>query len=94
LPEYIPQPVDTSRIELPTELQDLMERIAQNNHEVWSEGRVHDGWRYGTVRDDQKKQHSCLVPYSELPETEKDYDRRTATEVLKLVIALGYKIQK
>ena len=35
-----------------------------------------------------------LVPYDELPESEKEYDRNTAIETLKLIIKLGYKITR
>ncbi len=91
---YKPNPIDTSKIELPEELLVLTERIAENVHENWSAGRIADGWRYGETRDDEKKTTPCLVPYSELTEREKDFDRITALETLKLIIALGYKIEK
>ena len=45
-------------------------------------------------RDDEKKTHPCLVPYEELPEIEKDYDRNTAIGTLKLIQALGFDIVK
>lgn len=91
---YKPNPIDTSKIELPEELLALTERIAENVHENWSAGRIADGWRYGEMRDDEKKTTPCLVPYSELTEREKDFDRITALQTLKLIIALGYKIEK
>ena len=76
------------------ELHELGEMIAENTHEVWSLGRVNDGWTYGPKRDDTLKQHPCLVPYPDLPESEKEYDRNTALETIKAIIALGYKITK
>lgn len=91
---YRPNPIDTSGIELPAELRELMEQIAENVHETWALGRLQEGWTYGEVRDDKKKTTPCLVPYSELPELEKEYDRNTATATLKLMIALGYTIEK
>lgn len=91
---YNPNPVDTSKINLPEELLALTEQIAENVHENWSAGRISEGWTYGEKRDDIKKETPCLVPYSELPENEKEYDRNTALETLKLIIALGYKIEK
>ena len=91
---YIPNPLNTENIELPKELLELTEQIAENVHEVWAAGRIAEGWTYGDVRDDAKKQTPCLVPYSELPESEKEYDRNTALETLKLIVALGYKIEK
>ena len=91
---YKPNPVDTGNIKLPEELLELTERIAENVHENWSAGRIADGWVYGEARDDVKKTTPCLVPYSELPEGEKEYDRNTALQTLKLIVALGYKIEK
>lgn len=91
---YTPKPIDTSDAELSQELLELMERIAENVHEVWAEGRISQGWTYGEHRDDDKKTTPCLVPYDELPEEEKDYDRKTAMGTLKLILTLGYKIEK
>lgn len=91
---YQPQPMDTSNIVLPEALLDLTEQIAENVHENWSKGRVEEGWTYGEVRDDQKKTTPCLVPYDQLPESEKEYDRVTALQTLKLIMALGYTIEK
>ncbi len=91
---YTPNPVDTSNIKLPDELLELTEEIAENVHEIWSVGRISQGWTYGEKRDDVKKKTPCLVPYSELSESEKEYDRNTALETLKLIVALGYKIEK
>lgn len=91
---YIPKPIDTSNIELPEDLLELTEKIAENVHDVWSESRIQDGWKYGEVRNDEKKEHPCIVPYAELSESEKEYDRNTALETLKLIIKLGYSIEK
>jgi len=91
---YTPKPVDTSNISLPEELCALTERIAENVHDNWAVGRIAQGWTYGESRDDVKKTTPCLVPYDELSEEEKEYDRKTALETLKLIIALGYKIEK
>ena len=91
---YIPQPIDTKGVVLPNELNALAEEIAKNVHEVWSEGRMKEGWTYGEKRDDARKLHPCLVPYEELTETEKEYDRNTSQETLKLIMKLGFKIVK
>ena len=91
---YNPKPLDTDAVELSPDLLALTEQIAENVHEVWSAGRIAEGWTYGEKRDDELKQTPCLVPYSELPESEKEYDRNTALKTLKLVIALGYRIEK
>lgn len=92
--QFIPLPEDLSGVELPSELSELAEFIAKNVHEVWAHNRKKEGWRYGPVRDDEKKTHPCLVPYEELPEAEKDYDRATSQETLKLIMRLGFSISK
>lgn len=89
---YIPHPIDTKDVELPEELIPLAEEIAKNVHEVWSKGRMDNGWKYSEERNDAKKLHPCLVPYEELSETEKEYDRNTSQETLKLIMKLGFKI--
>ena len=91
---YVPQPIDTSDVRLPEELNELVEKIAKNVHEVWAQSRLQQGWTYGEERNDALKQHPCLVPYEELPEVEKDYDRDTAFGTLKLISKLGFKISK
>ena len=73
---------------------DLAEQMAKNVHEVWSAGRIADGWTYGEVRNDTLKQHPCLIPYEDLPESEKAYDRNTSIETLKFIIAQGFSIKK
>lgn len=89
---YKPNPIDTSDLVLSAELLELTEKIAENVHDVWAVGRLEQGWTYGKERNDELKTTPCLVPYSELPESEKEYDRNTALETLKLIIKLGYKI--
>lgn len=91
---YIPQPIDTSDIRLPEELNELIEKMAKNVHEVWAQSRIDQGWTYGEERNDIIKTHPCLVPYEELPEIEKAYDRDTALGTLKLICKLGFKISK
>lgn len=91
---YKPNPVNTSDVVLSDDLLELTETIAENVHEVWSEGRIKEGWTYGTVRDDAKKETPCLIPYKDLPDNEKDFDRNTALETIKLIIKLGYDIKK
>ena len=91
---YIPKPVDTGMIKLPDELMELTEKIAENVHENWAKGRIEDGWVYGEERNDAIKTTPCLVPYDELDESEKAYDRNTAMETLRLIVALGYRIEK
>ena len=91
---YIPQPIDTSDVKLPAALEQLVEKMSKNVHEVWSETRIQQGWTYGEQRNDELKTHPCLVPYEDLPEEEKEYDRNTSIGTLKLIMKLGFKISK
>ena len=91
---YTPQPIDTTGVELPEELEMLVEQMSKNVHEVWSETRIQQGWTYGEQRNDELKTHPCLIPYEELPESEKEYDRNTSIGTLKLIMKLGFKISR
>ena len=90
---YQPKPLDTSNIELPPEISELMEHLAKNAHETWASQRIAEGWRYGEHRDDFKKEHPCLVPYEKLPDSEKEYDRKVAMGILFGIQAMGYRIE-
>lgn len=90
---YIPNPISTDDVTLSPEIMELSEKIAENVHEVWAQSRIAEGWTYGPQRDDTKKEHPCLVPYNELPEIEKEYDRHTSQETLKVIMKLGFKIK-
>lgn len=91
---YNPKPVDTTSIKLGADIIELGEKIAENVHDVWAVGRIKEGWTYGEERNDTEKTHPCLVPYDELMDSEKQYDRDTAMETLKLIQKLGYVITK
>ena len=91
---YKPTPINTDDVVLPEEIVSLGDRIAKNTHEVWSAGRMAEGWTYGEVRNDAEKKHPCLVEYEELSDSEKEYDKRTSMETLKLIYKLGFKIVK
>lgn len=92
--DYTPEPMDLSSVDLPESLIQLSERIAENVHEVWAKARMDEGWTYGEKRDDIHKKHPCLVPYDELPEEEKEYDRNTAMNTIKMVNKLGFRIER
>ena len=92
--KYTPQPVDTTDVKLPEELEQLIEQMSKNVHEVWAETRISQGWTYGEQRNDEFKTHPCLVPYEELTEEEKEYDRNTSIGTLKLIMKLGFKISR
>lgn len=91
---YDPRPIDTSDIRLSDDLLELTEQLAENAHDNWAKQRINEGWTWGSQRDDEKKKHPDLVPYGELSESEKDYDRNTAMETVKAIIAAGYRIER
>jgi hypothetical protein len=92
--EYDPCPIDLSDVELPDELNELREAIAENAHDVWALERKAQGWTYGAERNDERKETPCMVAYSQLPESEKTFDREMAMNTLKLLKKLGYDIVK
>lgn len=92
--KYIPNPAETSDVKLPEELLPLIEEMAKNVHEVWAKNRMAEGWTYGPVRDDVKRETPCMVAYEDLPENEKEYDRATSQETLKLILKLGFAVSK
>lgn len=91
---YTPRPIDTSGIVLAEGLLELTELLAENAHDIWARLRLEQGWTFGPERNDTAKKHPDLVPYAELPESEKAYDRNAALETLKAIVALGYRIEK
>ena len=86
--------IDTSAVELSPDIMELTEALARNAHAVWARRRLDEGWRLGPSRNDARKEHPCLVPYEQLPDFEKQYDRNAALETLKAIMALGYRIEK
>ncbi len=92
--EYQPRPLDLSDVKLPDELEALTEHLARNIHEVWAQSRMSQGWQYGEKRDDDLKTHPSLIPYEELTEQEKQYDRDTALSALKFIVKEGFKISR
>lgn len=92
--EYEPHPIDVDRIPLDGNLEELQEAIAENAHDVWAEARIKEGWSYGKERNDATKHHPDLVPYTALPDSEKEFDRIMAFKTIKLVKKLGYDIVK
>ena len=87
-------PLDTSGVPLDGDLAALLEVLAGHVHDVWARRRLAEGWRLGAQRDDDRREHPGLVPYDQLPEEEKEYDRHTVAETLKAIIALGYRIER
>src|SRR5689334_2830359 len=91
---YHPRPLGTDHVSLDRALLELVELLAENAHEIWAQQRMMDGWSFGPERCDESKRHPCLVPYRELPESEKAYDRNAVLGTVRAVLALGFAIEK
>ena len=92
--QYNPQPIDTSHVQLDPGLSEVIESIAEQVHDVWAHARLQEGWVYGPIKNSDLKTTPLLVPYQDLPESEKDYDRNSAMETIKLLTIFGYTISK
>ena len=92
--EYRPNPVDLTKVELSQKLQEDIEKIARNIHETWGMERQKQGWSYGEIHDAEQKKHPCMIPYEDLPESEKDIDRATVEQTIKMLLFMGYTIEK
>jgi hypothetical protein len=92
--DYEPNPINVDSIPLNGDLEQLQDAIAENAHNVWAQARIKEGWTYGKEFDDAKKQDPTLMPFTALPDSEKEYDRLTAFNTIKLVKKLGFDIVK
>ena len=90
---YDPRPINPETVYLADDLAALTEKIAGSIHDVWARKRLDEGWTWGMERSDAKKTNPCLVPYENLPEQEKAYDRDIVTATIKLLLAMGYRIE-
>ncbi|KAI5643469.1 ryR domain-containing protein [Phthorimaea operculella] len=89
---FVPTPVDTMAITLPSYVEQIRDKLAENIHEMWAMNKIEAGWIYGEQREDMHKIHPCLVPFERLPQAEKRYDIQLAVQTLKTILALGYYI--
>lgn len=90
--KYVPKPISTTNVRVPDEVAALSERLARNAHEVWASERMAAGWRLGPERNDGRKEHPSLVPYEQLSEAEKEYDRQVSMQTIKAILAMGFRI--
>jgi hypothetical protein len=90
--DYEPKPIPTQHIVLSEDILELVELLAENAHDIWAQERLRDGWTLGPERDDAERRHPCLVPYAELSERDRDYDRTMVTGSIQAMLALGYTI--
>lgn len=64
-----------------------------HSHDSWLKEKEADGWKYGEVKDPEKKEHPCFVPYEQLPieQQAKDYIFRQAVHSLKRFIDVAVR---
>lgn len=86
--------MESREIDIPAEIDERIEAIAERIHEAWRQQRIADGWSFGPVRDDDRKQHPSLVPYDDLDDAEQEYDRLTARETIRTLLEMGYRIER
>ena len=90
---YEPKSLDLTRVQIPADLNNLVEQLSEITHDNWLKQRLADGWRHGQSRNDLLKEHPCIVAYDELPESEKEYDRKISLGVIQAMLALGYRVE-
>ncbi|XP_064623398.1 ryanodine receptor-like isoform X6 [Lineus longissimus] len=89
---FVPNPVDTSHIQLPTYIESVRDKLAENTHELWAMSKIENGWTYSDVRDDARRKHPCLTTFERLPQTDRQFNITVAFEMLRTLLALGYHI--
>ena len=91
---YTPNPLNLGGVQFPRELLPLVDNMAENVHEEWAQEKISEGWTWGEEEDDKEKKHPSLVPYKELPESEKEDMRDSAITTILTILACGFKIVK
>ena len=76
---------------LPPELWNLVELLAAEVHAEWVRLKRAEGWEFGAP-DPQAHRHPDLVPYDELSEKAKDFDRASVVATMQALVRLGYDI--
>lgn len=92
--DYKPKPIPVEHIALSDEILELVELLAENAHDIWASERLRDGWTFGPERDDTERRHPCLVPYAQLSDRDRDYDRTMVIGSIRAILALGFNISR
>jgi hypothetical protein len=85
-------PSTMSRTKVLNAIEANMELLAEYEHDGWMEQKYRDGWSHSLVRDDEAKQHPCLVQYATLSEEDKEKDRNAVRHYPDIAELAGYKI--
>lgn len=89
-----PQPIDTSGIEIPEPVRAVRETLSRQAHDIWDAKRLADGWTHGEARDDDRRTHPNLVPYEDLDDRDRSYDRELIDGTIRLLLKLGFRIER
>jgi RyR domain-containing protein len=73
-------------------IQSNIELLAEAEHDGWKAQREKNGWRFGEVRDDERKLHPLMVAYGNLPKEEQEKDRRSVRNYPAQVREAGFEI--
>ncbi len=71
-----------------------VEKLARTEHDRWRADRYLNGWKYGLVRDNEKKIHPEMIPYDDLSKDMKDLDRYTVRLLPALLGRKGLAIRR
>ena len=72
--------------------KEIVEYLAKREHDDWVDERIASGWTYGEVKDTEKKVSPYIVPYEDLTEEIKDYDRDAIRNIPKLAYMIGMAV--
>jgi len=87
---YKPAPLDLSAIELNPKTEELVDKLAENTHNVWARERITQGWTYGLSEDTEARRSPHLVQYGDVDDAIKVANRAAASETVKTLLVYGY----
>ncbi|XDC62019.1 hypothetical protein R6Z07M_013201 [Ovis aries] len=90
---YKPAPLDLSHVRLTPAQTTLVDRLAENGHNVWARDRVAQGWSYSAVQDIPARRNPRLVPYRLLDEATKRSNRDSLCQAVRTLLGYGYNIE-
>ncbi|KAG1972845.1 ryanodine receptor [Pimephales promelas] len=90
---YKPAPVDQSCVVLTASQEELVEKLAENEHNIWARDRIRQGWSFGPQQDFKCKRSTQLVPFSLLDEKYKQAGRDATRDTLGTLLGFGYTVE-
>lgn len=90
---YDPQPINTTKVSLNTELTNLVQKFSEHYHDAWAKRKIENGWNFGDAWSDETKSHPRLKPPHMLTDYERERYREPIRDSLKALLALGWSIE-